>query len=80
MKQWCDLCEDYMPADMRQHALALFPVDGKAITCGKRTDMPRKQRRHDYIPMGDDFTNKAEEGIVQVPVWACGRCGRDKRE
>ena len=56
-----------------------FPVEGNPVTCGLRTDLPRKHRRHAWEDLGDDFTNKGEQGIVQVPVQACTACGKDKR-
>lgn len=55
-------------------------IPGDVITCGLRTDLPRKQRVHDYVSLGLDFKNKGEAGIVQVIVFACTVCGRDWRE
>lgn len=70
-----------MMTDMEQDRIVtdMLPVPGDRITCGNRLDLPRKQRRHVPLDMGDDFKNKGTEGIVQVPVTACARCGRDMR-
>lgn len=57
----------------------ILPVAGDAITCGLRLDLPRKQRRHLWAELGEDWANKGQEGIVQVPVRACTRCGKDDR-
>lgn len=56
-----------------------LPVAGDAITCGLRLELPRKQRRHVWAELGEDYKNKGTEGIVQVPVRACTRCGKDDR-
>ena len=66
---------------MGEYALmtGVFPVDGSAITCGNRADLPKKQRRHDWADMGRDFDNQGEKGIVETDVRACMRCGRDSR-
>lgn len=57
----------------------ILPVEGTAVTCGNRTELPRKQRRHLWAELGEDWANKGQEGIVQVPVRACTRCGKDDR-
>lgn len=52
-------------------------VPGSAITCGNRTDLPRKQRRHLKIEMGMDTRNRGTEGFGDVLVHMCTLCGRD---
>lgn len=61
-----------LPIDITEFPEAL-------ISCGNRTDLFRKNRRHIWVDMGDDVTNKGTEGIVQVPVRVCARCGKDDR-
>ncbi len=56
-----------------------FPVAGDLITCGNRVDLPKAQRRHDWVCLGKDTMNKQEKGICEVLVFACSRCGRDWR-
>ena len=57
-----------------------FPIQDAPVTCGLRTDLPRKQRVHDYVSLGKDFKNKGIAGICEVIVFACSVCGRDWRE
>jgi len=57
----------------------LFPVWGDMPTCGLLLDLPRKQRRHRWVSLGRDFKNKGTEGICEVEVFACWRCGKDRR-
>jgi len=47
--------------------------------CGNRKDLPKAQRRHDWVSLGIDTANKMEKGICEVLVFACTRCGRDWR-
>lgn len=56
-----------------------LPLAGDQVTCGNRTDLPRKQRRHHWADLGGDFASHGEAGIVQVTVRACLACGRDDR-
>jgi len=56
-----------------------FPLTWDNITCGLRTDLPKAQRRHDWVCLGFDTANKMEKGICEVLVFACSRCGRDWR-
>lgn len=58
---------------------SLFPVEGNPVTCGNRTDLPKNQRRHSWVPLGTDVKNCGEKGICETEVSACHRCGRDKR-
>lgn len=57
----------------------LFPVDRGTVSCGLLTDLPKKQRRHKWLYFGRDMTNKGTEGICETEVFACIRCGKDKR-
>ena len=70
-----DVSDGYQDA----YTATWFPVPGEMITCGLRTDLPRKQRVHDYVSLGPDFKNKGTEGICEVLVFACTVCGRDYR-
>jgi len=56
-----------------------FPLEGQRVSCGNRTDLPRKQRTHFYVSMGTDFKNKGAGGITEVLVFACAVCGKDWR-
>lgn len=55
-----------------------FPVPGGVITCGNRTDLPRKQRRHAWVSLGTDIRNFREHGFRECEVSACVTCGTDK--
>jgi len=57
-----------------------FPVAGDLITCGNRADLPKAQRRHDWVCLGKDIMNKGKKGICEVLVFACAVCGRDWRD
>jgi hypothetical protein len=57
----------------------LFPVWGMLPTCGLLTELPRKQRVHHWVSLGLDWKNKGTEGICEVEVFACMRCGKDRR-
>jgi len=70
-----DLSETYQDACIADW----FPVPGEMITCGNRTDLPKKQRRHDWVSLGVDTKNAGTLGIVEVDVFACVVCGKDKR-
>jgi hypothetical protein len=65
--------------DITDVTAPLLPVPGDRVSCGNRTDLPRKLRRHAWAPMGPDVSNHGEHGIVQVEVQACLVCGKDKR-
>lgn len=56
-----------------------FPVPGGAVTCGLRTWLPRKQRRHDWTSLGLDTRNLGDKGFCDVEIFACWNCGRDKK-
>lgn len=57
----------------------ILPVEGTAVTCGNRTELPRKQRRHLWAELGTDIRNAGEKGIIAAEVRACVRCGKDDR-
>jgi hypothetical protein len=56
----------------------IFPLDNPSIPCGLRTDLPKKQRVHHYIPMGRDIRNGGEKGFIELEIYACEKCGHDK--
>jgi len=70
-----DVCQPCAEAEIA----VIFPVEGGMLSCGLRADLPKKQRRHEYVSLGTDWKNKGTEGIIEVEVLACLRCGRDKR-
>lgn len=56
-----------------------FPVRGWRMKCGNRTDLPKKQRVHEYVELGADQRNSGTaEGYIQGYVYACYRCGTDR--
>jgi hypothetical protein len=57
----------------------LLPAWMGDVSCGLRADLPKKKRRHYWAYLGPDWANHGEQGIVQVDVFACLRCGKDKR-
>ena len=67
-----------VPAANRECPVS-FPLPGGTTTCGLLLDLPRVQRVHWWVSLGEDFANHGEGGIVQVEVRACARCGKDKR-
>lgn len=60
------------------HDLYPFPVPGDRVKCGLREDLPRKQRRHAWVSLGQDTRNRGEHGFRDVEIWACAECGADK--
>lgn len=56
----------------------LFPLEHPMITCGNRLDLPRRQRVHQWVALGTDVRNCAARGFMDVQVYACSLCGRDK--
>lgn len=71
-----DFSEEYQDG----YTASWFPIADAPVTCGLRTDLPRKQRVHDYVSLGKDTKNAGEAGICEVIVFACSVCGRDWRE
>lgn len=59
-------------------ATMLFPVPGGRVKCGNRTDLPKKQRRHDWVTLGPDVRNRGSRGFEEVEIRACRECGTDK--
>jgi hypothetical protein len=56
-----------------------FPVMGWRMKCGLRTDLPKKQRVHQYVELGPDLRNTGTElGFIPGYVYACAQCGADK--
>jgi hypothetical protein len=57
---------------------AALPVPGGRVKCGLRTDLPTKQRRHDWISLGNDTRNRGSHGFLDCEILACRQCGTDK--
>jgi hypothetical protein len=56
-----------------------FPLaDPPAITCGNRTDLFKKQRRHVWVCLGWDARHMGDGSFQDCWVRACARCGRDQ--
>jgi hypothetical protein len=53
-------------------------IDGNTVTCGNRTDLPKKQRVHTWVALGRDVRNGATRGFIEGIVSVCDQCGRDK--
>jgi hypothetical protein len=51
---------------------------GDTVKCGNRTDLPKKQRVHQYQSLGIDVRNGAAKGFLEGEVLACTACGMDK--
>ena len=71
---------DFYEALKPPHKLSdgpVFPVAGDAVTCGKRTDVPRINRRHLRVSLGMDTRNLGDKGFWDVEIFACVRCGQD---
>jgi hypothetical protein len=68
-----DLAND-VPHDIASGDLA----PGNAIRCGNRTDIPKKQRTHQFQSLGIDVRNGGTRGFIHGEVFACQLCGADK--
>jgi hypothetical protein len=55
-----------------------FPLDNPQTTCGLRTDLPKKERAHQFIPLGLDIRNMGSAGFTVRDIFACQRCGKDQ--
>jgi hypothetical protein len=55
----------------------MFPLDNPEISCGLRLDLPKKDRVHQLIPLGQDTRNMGSKGYMVREVFACRRCGKD---
>jgi len=63
-----------------------FPLDevpldgeGRPVSCGNRTDLPKRERRHDPRYLGTDMRHANDGGIEELHIYACAVCGRDKQ-
>jgi hypothetical protein len=73
---------DFYDALKPPHRLSdgpVFPVAGESITCGKRADVPKLNRRHLRVSLGMDTRNLGELGFWDVEIFACVRCGQDSK-
>lgn len=62
-------------AEVEKH----FPVQGWRLKCGLRTDLPKKERVHDYASLGPEQRNSGTaRGYIHGTVYACARCGMDR--
>ena len=64
------------------HTLAdgpVFPVPGTTVKCGLRTDVPKINRRHLWASLGVDTRNFGDLGFKDCEIFACVRCGMDKK-
>ena len=58
----------------------LLPVDPAAISCGLRTDLPKKQRVHKFAELGTDVRHSGADGRARMTrVRVCVRCGADRQ-
>ena len=57
----------------------VFPVDGSAVSCGLRLDVPRKQRRHLRASLGMDTRSLGDKGFWDVEIFVCVRCGQESK-
>jgi hypothetical protein len=56
-----------------------FPVQGWRMKCGLRTDLPKKERVHEYVKLGTEQRNSGTaSGYIHGTVYACYRCGADR--
>lgn len=59
-------------AEVEKH----FPVQGWRMKCGLRTDLPKKERIHDYVKLGPEQQNSGTSaGYFHGTVYACFKCG-----
>jgi len=62
-------------AEVEKH----FPVQGWRMKCGLRTDLPKKERVHDYVTLGPEQRNSGTaRGYIHGTAYACARCGADR--
>jgi hypothetical protein len=47
------------------------------VSCGLRTDLPKKQRRHVPVYLGTDTRHTGDGGFEDLHIYACAQCGRD---
>ena len=58
----------------------LFPVNGDAVKCGNRKDVPKEQRHHLWVLLGTDVRHFGEGEFEDARVFACRECGADKHK
>lgn len=59
-----------------EELIAHFPVQGWRMKCGLRTDLPKKDRIHDYVRFGSEQQNSGTAaGYIHGTVYACYKCG-----
>jgi hypothetical protein len=59
--------------------VSLFPLANPPVKCGLRRDLPKRQRIHAWADMGLDVRNFGSEGFKDAQIFACLRCGTDKK-
>ena len=58
----------------------LFPLEQPVpVSCGLRTDLPKRERHHRQVYLGTDMRHANDGGIEELHIFACGECGRDKQ-
>jgi hypothetical protein len=58
-----------------------LPVPGDRIVCGLRFELPKNERSHRWGSLGIDTRHSGEFGeFVDMEVFACMECGRDKQK
>jgi hypothetical protein len=58
----------------------LLPVDPAAVSCGRRKDLPKKQRVHKFAELGQDVRHSGADGRPRMTrVRVCVRCGTDRQ-
>lgn len=63
-------------AEVEKH----FPVGGWRTKCGNRTWVPKKERVHDYVLLGNSEIRNSgtARGFIFGHQFACAKCGADK--
>jgi hypothetical protein len=57
------------------------PAAGGTISCGLRRDLPKKQRRHDWLDAGPDYRHDfITGGFILLRILICSVCGREDRK
>src|SRR6266487_4085610 len=58
-----------------------LPVPGDRVVCGLRFDLPKEDRAHVWTSLDIDTRHSGEFGtFVDMEVFACLVCGRDKQK
>lgn len=47
------------------------------FSCGNRRDLPKRERRHDWLDAGDDVRHHGSGYFLLSKIRICSRCGRD---